>query len=162
MLHYREDDPATGIVNSLILSACAWILLILLVLILVSTVASAQIPDAPKPHTDPVEWSLLSVDASTRALDVYSTHKMIENGYHEIILPRFIADHTPVMAAYSAGTVAMDYFVTRRLEKHGHRKLAHLVTSIDICQDAPWAIRNMFLGKRTVFPSLPPGRLGTR
>ena len=93
-----------------------------------------------------------------------STYKMIENGYHEIILPKFIADHTPVMAAYSAGTVAMDYFVTRRLGKNGHRKLARLVTSIDICQDAPWAIRNLVLTKqqtlsRTPFPPVPPGRL---
>jgi hypothetical protein len=126
-----------------------------LLIFLASTVAVAQIPDAPKPHADKVEWSLLAADASSRALDVYSTHQMLANGHHEIVLPKFIADHTPVMAAYSAGTVVMDYFVTRRLEKHGHRTLARLVTSIDLAQDAPWAVHNLFL-KRLPPPVLRP------
>src|ERR1700677_2779536 len=126
-----------------------------LLIFLASTVAVAQIPDAPKPHADKVEWSLLAADASSRALDVYSTRQMIANGHHEIVLPKFIANHTPVIAAYSAGTVVMDYIVTRRLERHGHRKLARLATSIDIGQDAPWAVHNLFL-KRLPTPALRP------
>lgn len=126
-----------------------------ILIFLASTVAVAQIPDAPKPHADKVVWSLLAADASSRALDVYSTRQMLANGHHEIVLPKFIADHTPVMAAYSAGTVVMDYIVTRRLERHGHRTLARLATSIDIGQDAPWAVHNLFL-KRLPTPALWP------
>ena len=114
-----------------------------------------ELPDAPMDRTEKV---LLLADAGSRALDVYSTHQMLANGWQEIVLPRGLTAHTPVFAVYSGATVAADWWVARRLERHGHSKLAHVVTMVDIGQDAPWAIHNLFLGKREVFPAV-PGRL---
>jgi hypothetical protein len=119
-----------------------------LMLLLLAVPLAAQVPNAPQPKPDRVEWSLLAADASSRALDVYSTHQMLANGYHELLLPKAIADHTPAMAAYSAGAVALDWWTARRLERHGHRKLARLVTVIDIAQDAPWAVHNLYLKRK--------------
>jgi hypothetical protein len=114
-----------------------------------STATTGQtIPDAPKRHIDRTGWTLLSADASIRALDVYSTHQMLVNGNHEIFLPGFIADHTSTMAAFSAGMVGVNWWAARSLERHHHPKIAHLVTMIDIAQDAPWAIHNLMLSKR--------------
>src|ERR1035441_8117282 len=84
---------------------------------------AAQLPDAPKPHVDKVEWALLIADASVRGLDVYSTHQMLANGCDELILPDAISHHTAAMAAYSGATVVLDWFVARKLPRH--RKLAH-------------------------------------
>jgi hypothetical protein len=121
--------------------------------LLATAFAQAQI--GPKPPSDKIEWTLLAADASSRALDVYSTHEMLLKGWHEEILPNFLVKNTAVMATYSAGTVALDYFVTRRLEQHHHRKLARLITAIDLGQDLPFAIHNLVLEKETHLPLLP-------
>jgi hypothetical protein len=112
----------------------------------------SALPQAPQPQPKfgKVDWTLIAADASVRALDVYSTHQMLKNGYHEIVLPKFIADHTPAMAAYSTGCVASDYMVARMLIKHHHPKLARIVVAVDASQDAYWAVHNLTLkqGKR--------------
>jgi hypothetical protein len=108
-----------------------------------------QVPDAPKPKMDKVEWALLAGDAASRTLDVYSTHRMLAQGNHEILLPGFVANHTPVFAAYSAGTLALDWWAARKLERHHRSRLAHIVTMVDIGQDAPWAIHNLYLQRTT-------------
>ena len=113
-----------------------------LIFFLLATPIAAQ---EPKPRIDRIEWSLLAADAGTRALDVYSTRIAIENGGHEILLPSFIADHTSAMAAYSAGIVGVNFLVARALDRRGHRRLAHIVTMIDVGQDAPWAVQNLFI-----------------
>ena len=93
-----------------------------------------------------MEWSLLAADASVRALDVYSTRRALSCGCnHEAILPAFIAGHTVAMAAYSGGSVIFDWYVARTLERHGHRRLAHIFTSVDLSQDAVFALRNLTL-----------------
>ena len=102
-----------------------------------------------RPKLDKAEFALLAADAGSRALDVYSTHKMLESGYQEELLPGFIADHTGTMAAYSGGSVVLDWLVYRRLREH-HRKLAHVLTLVDIGQDVPWAIHNLYLSGRPV------------
>ena len=118
-----------------------------LLLLLITSPLFAQIgPPVHKPAVDKAEWALLAADASSRALDVYSTHRALSNGHPEMFLPNAIASHTPAMAAYSAGTVALDWYVAHRLGPH-HRRLAHILTMIDIAQDAPWAINNLFLSK---------------
>ena len=112
----------------------------------------SALPQAPQPQPKfgIADWSLIATDASVRALDVISTHRMLTQGDHELILPKFIANHTPVMAAYSSGCVASDYFWARTLTKHHHPKLARLVVAVDASQDAFWAIKNITLkpGKR--------------
>lgn len=104
-----------------------------------------QLPDAPKPHIDKAEIALLAADAGARALDVYSTHQMLQNGNRELFLPKVIASHPATMAAFSGGMVAMDYFAARRLERHRHKRMAHLATMIDAGSVLPWAIHNLYL-----------------
>ena len=120
---------------------------VLLLCLLGCTVASAQLPDAPKPQKDHVETALLFGAAASRALDVYSTHQMLNCGYQEIVLPKAIADRTASMAVYSAGAFTLDWMIARHLERHGHHKWARTVTSIDIGLTAPWAVRNLTLSE---------------
>ena len=120
--------------------------LILCALILCAASLSGQaLPDAPKPHLDRLEWSLLATDAAVRGLDVYSTHWAMQAGNKERVLPGFIANHPPMMALYSAGMVAAQYWIARKLVAHHHRKLAYVVTSADVAITAPSAIHNLFL-----------------
>ena len=123
-----------------------WLVVLAFILLAVDA-AYGQLPEAPRPM-DREEKALLLVDAGSRALDVYSTRAMLGQGYREIILPRFVADHSPVMAAYSSATVLADYWLARRLERRGHRKLAHVMTLVDIGQDLPWAVHNLCLKRR--------------
>lgn len=112
-------------------------------------VFSETLPDAPKPQRmDKVQWGLLAVDAGVRGLDVYSTHQMMANGNHEMFLPKAIANHAPAMVAYSAGSVALDWWVARKLVQHHRPRLAKIVTMVDVGQVAPWAIHNLFLPQR--------------
>lgn len=106
---------------------------------------AAQIPDAPKPHIDRMEISLLAADAGVRALDVYSTRQMLDNGGHEMFLPNAIASRPAAMAGLEAGDILAVAWLSRRLERHGHARLAHILTAADAAQDAPWAIHNLFI-----------------
>ncbi len=133
---YRHHKVATAI---------GWIIILLVLFGAWRFGHGQELPTAPMDRT---EKALLLADLGSRALDVYSTHEMLTQGYHELILPKFIANHTPVMAAYSGATVLADYWLARRLEKSGHRKLAHVATMIDIGQDLPGAVHNLFLRRR--------------
>ena len=124
-----------------------------LALIIIARVASCQLPDAPKPQTDRTELRLLAADAGIRALDVYSTHQMLANGNRELFLPTAIAKRPLAMGSLEAGDVAAVWWIGRKMEKHGHRKLAHTLAMIDFAQDAPWAIHNLYLHSSTLHPS---------
>jgi hypothetical protein len=102
---------------------------------------------AAKPHLDKIDWALIATDASVRALDTYSTRWMLDNGNRELFLPKFVANHTPVLAATEGAAVAGNILAARILEHHHHGKLAKLALSIDIAGDAPWAIHNLYLPK---------------
>jgi hypothetical protein len=117
----------------------------LILLALLASDCMAQVPDAPKPQLDRTDWAILTADAGSRTLDVYSTRWMLAHGDREVMLPAFIAHHTPVMAAYSAGAVAIDYLGARLLTRHRHPKLAKVALLADFAQDAPWAIHNLYL-----------------
>ncbi len=117
----------------------------LVLLLLAAPLAAQTLPGAPRPHIDRAEWALLATDAATRTLDCYSTHRMLAQGNHEDFLPAAIANHAPAMAAYSAGAVALNWYAARKMAHH-HRKLAHVLTIIDIGQVAPLAVHNLFLG----------------
>lgn len=110
-----------------------------------ASLSGQTLPDAPKPHLDRMEWSLLATDAAARSLDVYSTHRALQAGNKERVLPGFIANHPPVMAFYSGGMVFTQYWIARKLSAHHHSKLAHVVTAVDVALTAPSAIRNLFL-----------------
>lgn len=98
-----------------------------------------------KPRFDKTEWALLTGDASSRALDVYSTHWAQSVGNREALLPGFIANRTSTMALYSGGVVAAQYLIARTLFRHHHQGWAHIITGADIAVDAPFAIHNLFI-----------------
>jgi hypothetical protein len=100
---------------------------------------------AQAPH-DPLILPLLAADAGIRGLDVYSTQKMLGNGYHELLMPTAIASRPAAMASLEALDVLGVRWASQRLERHGHRKLARLVVILDAASDAPWAVHNLVLG----------------
>ena len=102
-----------------------------------------------RPKLDKTEFALLAADAGSRGLDVYSTHKMLESGHQEMFIPYAIASRPAAMAALEAGDVAGVWWLSRRLGAH-HRKLAHVLTLVDIGQDVPWAIHNLYLSGHPV------------
>jgi hypothetical protein len=118
--------------------------LLIVVLLLFSWTAVAQGPGASTKE----EFVLLTADAGVRSLDVYSTHWMLGNGDHETLLPGFIAQHTAVMATYSAGVVICNWGLMRKLKSH-HPKLGHTLMMIDIGQDGYFAVNNLFLRRGT-------------
>jgi hypothetical protein len=81
-------------------------------------------------------------DSAARGLDVYSTHRALScTCNHEVELPGFIAKHTPVMAAYSASEVVLQFWVYRKLSPR-HPKLAHAVTMFDLTATSASVARN--------------------
>jgi len=127
--------------------------LTLLVFSLFVTSATAQgLPDAPRPHMDKTEWALLGGLAGTRALDTYSTRRMLERGNREQTLPRFVVKRTSTMTIFSGAMVAADWWAARKLEQHHHQKLAHILTAVDLAEVLKPAINNLFL------PANPPAK----
>ena len=91
--------------------------------------------------------SSVAADAAVRSLDTYSTHQALSRGYHEMILPRAIADSTPRMATYSGLCVVGNALVAHWLAKHGHRRKGDMYLAGDAAQDGFWAVRNLTLRK---------------
>jgi hypothetical protein len=118
------------------------IVCLLISLLLFSTLAASA--QNHRQHPTKEDFVLLTGDAGVRSLDVYSTHWMLQNGDHEMILPDLIAHHVPVMAAYSGGSVLFNWWVMRRLE-YRHPKLSHTLMMVEIEQDGYYAIHNLFL-----------------
>lgn len=109
-------------------------------------------PRSVRPHSagGKFSWgftSSVAADASVRALDVISTHQALSRGYHEMILPRAIADSTPRMAAYSGLCVAGNALVAHWLAKHGHGRKGELYLAGDIGMDGTLAVHNLALRK---------------
>jgi hypothetical protein len=122
--------------------------LVALILVILSTVAAqAQVLDAPRPSPklDKVERQLLTAYAADRALDVASTHYMITRGNHEVIMPRELVDSTPAFAGYSAVMVGTEYLGVRLLNKRHHRKLAKVMLVFDVATNAGLSIDNFTL-----------------
>jgi hypothetical protein len=114
---------------------------------LVALVLAAPQPVQHRPVFTRADWSLIAADAATRTLDVVSTHQMLNRGYHELILPRAIADSTPRMAAYSGLCVVGNALVVHWLAKHGHRRKGELYLAGDVGMDGTLAVRNLTLRK---------------
>ena len=116
----------------------------LVLILFVAVSAYGQNPGENLPRFDKTEWALLASDAAARGLDVYSTHWALKAGNKEGTLPGWIVNHPPVMALYSGGIVAGQYYVARKLFPR-HRNLAHLITVMDVSVTAPYAVHNLLL-----------------
>ena len=117
------------------------------ILFLALPLQAQMFPDEPKPHLDRAGWMLLASDAGARALDTYSTRWALSNGNRELFLPAFVANNTPVLAAFEGSMVTLNYFAARRLERHHRFFLAHVVVAADAMSVYPWAIHNLMLPK---------------
>jgi hypothetical protein len=114
-------------------------------ILLALPLASQTLPEAPKPHLDRIDWVLLASDAGARALDGYSTTQMLRYKNHEKVLPAFVANHAPTLAAFEGGMLTLNYFAARSLIRHRHPKLARILIAADSIEVFPSAIRNMTL-----------------
>lgn len=124
----------------------AWLLLALILSVLAVAVDGQELPAAPKAKPDRLELSLLLADAGSRSLDVYSTHRALDRGGRERMMPALIAQHPGAMGALEAGDLAGQWWVARKLSAR-HPKLAHLAAAIDFTADFPEAIHNLYIKK---------------
>jgi hypothetical protein len=116
-----------------------------MLLLMLSVPCVAQVPDAPKPRIDKIEWSLFAADVGVRTIDTISTSQLKSRGAREVELPDFVAYHIPVLIAFEGGQVALHYFIAKKLIKHNHRKWAYMITLVDIGTDGYGGIHNLFL-----------------
>ena len=123
--------------------ALGWLLLAL-VLGVLSLAAEGQEPTGQnKPSR--IDWTLLIADATARGLDTWSTHRILEcHCNQEQVIPGFIANHTPTMALFSTGMVAVDWWTLRRVERK-HPRLARVLSAVDIAGTATVAGHNLSL-----------------
>jgi hypothetical protein len=110
-----------------------------------SAIVSAPAPAPVKPHFDRIDFALIASDVAVRTLDTYSTRRMLNQGNHELFLPDCISHSTPAMAAFSGAVVASNVLAARYLIHHHHPKLAKAMLAVDVAQDAPWAVHNLYL-----------------
>lgn len=113
--------------------------------------------ESPEPRNVRMKVSLkalLVADAATRALDGYSTVRMLRNRCNgdlsvpvcneEDFLPDFITRSSGTIYAYEGGVWLAQVLAVRRLEKR-HPRLARLIPTIDIVTTLPFAVKNLRL-----------------
>ena len=116
---------------------------VLALVFLAARVYAQDLPDAPRPHLDRTQWSLLASDATMRGLDIYSTRAALSEGRRDLFLPHWIAGHYATMTLYSGGLVYAQYWVARKLVAHRHPKFADAIMMADIVQVTPCVIDNL-------------------
>jgi hypothetical protein len=119
----------------------------------------------PKPRIDATTWALLGTDGAVRALDAYSTHRMLKNDCslnlqmpgvstcnYEQNLPGFLTHHASALYAFEGSVWMAEYAAVRLLERHHHRRLARFIPLIDILSTTSFAVNNLTLsiGSRRV------------
>jgi hypothetical protein len=148
---------------------------VLLVFLLAATASNAETPDgnsdsgssegiisqrrieSPETRKNGLGRSvriLLFADAATRALDGYSTARMLRNRCNgdltvpvcneEMFLPDFITRSSGRVYGYEGGVWLAQAFVVRRVEKH-HPRVARLIPILDISTTLPFAVNNLRL-----------------
>lgn len=93
-----------------------------MIVIALTCVSHAQtLPEAPKPHINKVEFTMIGVQVAARVTDYLSTEKGLKvfHGHINDILPKPLIVNKPVFAAYELGCVAADYY-SYRFALHHH------------------------------------------
>jgi hypothetical protein len=111
-----------------------------------------------KPRIDGLTWTILAADGGARALDAYSTRRMLKNSCssglqmagtstcnYEQNLPGFIANHTSGMYAFDGVVWLSEVAATRLLVRHHHRRLARLIPFMDFLSTTSFAVNNLTL-----------------
>jgi len=114
--------------------------------------------ETARPRIDGLTWSLLAADGGARALDAYSTRRMLKNGCnsglqmagtstcnYEQNLPGFIANHPAGIYVFDGATWLSEFTMTRVLIHHHHERLARIVPLIDFLSTTSFAVNNLTL-----------------
>ena len=114
--------------------------------------------ETAKPRIDRVTWTLLAAAGGARALDAYSTQRMLKNSCssgvqmagtstcnYEQNLPAFIANHESGIYAFEGAAWASEFMATRFLVRHHHPRLARFVPLMDILSTTSFAVNNLTL-----------------
>jgi hypothetical protein len=122
-------------------------------------VISRPLPtETAKPRIDRLTWTLLAADGGARALDAYSTQRMLRNNCnssfertgtstcnYEQNLPGFITNHTPGIYAFDAAMWLSEFAATKFLIQHHHRRIARFIPFLDCISTTSFAINNLTL-----------------
>jgi hypothetical protein len=122
-------------------------------------VISRSLPaEAAKPRIDRLTWTLLAADGGARALDAYSTQRMLKNSCsssfqrtgtstcnYEQNLPGFIANHASGIYAFDTAVWLSEYAATKFLIEHHHRRIARFIPFIDFISTTSFAVNNLTL-----------------
>lgn len=119
-------------------------------------IASAKTTSILKPETFNTKFviALFSADATVRALDGYSTVKLLNDPcrcFHESdpIAPK--GGSIAAEAAFQAGALAAVYGGAWLLNRHGHHKLARTLLMLDVTSEI-YAVGRNFTRTRDVAP----------
>jgi hypothetical protein len=111
-----------------------------------------------KPRIDRLTWTLLAADGGARALDAYSTRRMLRNNCssgqimpgtstcnYEQNLPGFIANHASGLYAFEGVAWLSEFTAARFLVRHHHERLARFVPLISFLSTTSFAVNNLTL-----------------
>jgi hypothetical protein len=111
-------------------------------------------PDSRKSEIAKSIRFLMVADAATRALDGYSTARMLRNRCNgdltipvcneEMFLPDFITQSKGAIFGYESGVWLAQAFIVHRVAKH-HPRVARLIPALDIATTLPFAVNNLRL-----------------
>ena len=111
-----------------------------------------------KPRLDGLTWTILAADGGARALDAYSTVRMLKNSCgagrkvtgvstcnYEQNLPGFITNHTSGIYAFDGTVWLSEFAATRFLVRHNRGRLARFLPFIDFISTTSFAVNNLTL-----------------
>jgi hypothetical protein len=118
--------------------------------------------ETAKPRIDRLTWTLLAADGGARALDAYSTQRMLKNSCssgqemigvstcnYEQNLPAFIANSTAGIYAFDGTVWLSEFAATRFLIHHHHGRIARFIPFIDFISTTSFAVNNLTLSVGT-------------
>jgi hypothetical protein len=114
--------------------------------------------ETTRPRMDRLTWTLLIADGGARALDAYSTQRMLRNSCgsgrqmagvstcnYEQNLPGFIANRASGIYSFDAVVWLSEVAATRMLVQHNHRHLARFIPLLDLASTTSFAVNNLTL-----------------
>lgn len=124
--------------------------------------------ETARPRIDRLTWTILAADGGARALDAYSTRRMLRNNCssslqitgtstcnYEQILPAFITNHASGIYAFDGAVWLSEFAATRFLIQHHHRRIARLIPFIDFTSTTSFAVNNLTLSIGDADASVP-------
>ena len=114
--------------------------------------------ETARPRIDRLTWTILAADGGARALDAYSTQRMLKNSCssglkrtgtstcnYEQNLPQFITSRASGIYAFDGAVWLSEFAATKFLVRHHHRRLARLIPLLDLLSTTSFAVNNLTL-----------------